>query len=65
MTPGKEGYLRFYVITQFYIYFIKYNLKKRGTWLGLSRLGKIGVLLNLDRVQHGFEENKEGRGGCF
>ena len=28
----------------------------------MSKLGKIGVLLNLDKNDHGFDENKEGRG---
>lgn len=36
--------------------------KEGGTWLGASRIGKIGALLNLDRNEHGFEENKSGRG---
>lgn len=39
--------------------------KEGGTWLGMNRWGKIGVLLNLDRTDHGFEENKSGRGGFF
>ena len=36
--------------------------KEGGTWLGLSKLGKIGVLLNLDRNKYENDENKEGRG---
>ena len=37
--------------------------KEGGTWLGLSRFGKIGVLLNLDRHDYGYDElNKLGRG---
>lgn len=37
--------------------------KEGGTWLGTSRLGKIGVLLNLNSVDYGIEfDSKEGRG---
>ena len=36
--------------------------KEGGTWLGVSRLGKVGVLLNLDRHEYENSENKEGRG---
>ncbi len=28
----------------------------------MSKLGKIAVLLNLDKNDHGFDETKEGRG---
>ena len=40
--------------------FVYFN--KSGTWLGLSRLGKIGVLLNLDKNDYGMDESKKGRG---
>lgn len=37
--------------------------KEGGTWLGTSRLGKIGVLLNLNSVDYGGDlSSKEGRG---
>ena len=44
------------------LYRIKSNKIISGTWLGMSTLGKIGVLLNLDKNDHGFDQNKEGRG---
>jgi hypothetical protein len=37
--------------------------KEGGTWLGCSRLGKVGVLLNLDSHDHAPDSSeKEGRG---
>lgn len=37
--------------------------KEGGTWLGLNRYGKIGALLNLDRIDYeADDQNKEGRG---
>lgn len=37
--------------------------KEGGTWLGCSRLGKVGVLLNLDSHDHAPDSyGKEGRG---
>ncbi len=37
--------------------------KEGGTWLGCSRLGKVGVLLNLDSHDHKPDSSeKEGRG---
>lgn len=36
--------------------------KEGGTWLGMNRNGKIGLLLNLDRKAFGFDESKSGRG---
>jgi uncharacterized protein with NRDE domain len=44
------------------LYRIKLYKITSGTWLGMSTLGKIGVLLNLDKNDHGFDQNKEGRG---
>lgn len=37
--------------------------KEGGTWLGLSKTGKIGCLLNLDKKDYSIDDiNKEGRG---
>jgi uncharacterized protein with NRDE domain len=37
--------------------------KEGGTWLGMSKATcKIGCLVNLDRNEYDFSENKEGRG---
>jgi uncharacterized protein with NRDE domain len=36
--------------------------KEGGTWLGLNRHGRVGVLLNLDRAKYENDENKAGRG---
>ena len=65
MTPGKEGWgFNTLIIIKMKIdlYRIKSNKIISGTWLGMSTLGKIGVLLNLDKNDHGFDQNKEGRG---
>jgi len=67
MTPGKEGwgfntFKIIIIIMKIDLYRIKSNKIISGTWLGMSTLGKIGVLLNLDKNDHGFDQNKEGRG---
>jgi uncharacterized protein with NRDE domain len=36
--------------------------KEGGTWIGLNRNGRVGVLLNLDRNKYDNDENKLGRG---
>jgi uncharacterized protein with NRDE domain len=36
--------------------------KEGGTWLGLNRQGRVGVLLNLDRAKYENDEKKAGRG---
>lgn len=36
--------------------------KEGGTWLGLSKLGKVSALLNLDSNVYGNDPSKEGRG---
>jgi len=36
--------------------------KEGGTWLGLSKLGRIGCLLNLNGLEYPADQNKKGRG---
>ncbi len=37
--------------------------KEGGTWLGLNKRGKIGVLLNLNAEDYGLNENDKGGRG--
>ena len=39
--------------------------KEGGTWLGLSKLGRIGCLVNLNALEFPSDPSKKGRGSLY
>lgn len=59
---------RFFFLERILFYGLATDLtpgKEGGTWLGVSKLGRIGVLLNLSSKNYPNDPNKLGRGIDF